>query len=269
MRSFNKVLTAGCFALLLAMLITFGPFNQASKYSYASTIQDIHDLYDTQTGYTTTWSRIRTGPTTQSAIVTTDAPGTAVTVYASVAGEIVWGGNSTWYRISSFSSAPQYIYGPLITLNAGAPSDGPPAPSAQGKEIVVSLSHQWLYAYQDGNEVFDAAVMTGRPELPTPQGTYHVFLKLHPTEFYSPWPQGSPYWYAPTYINYALEWNAGGYFLHDSWWHSVYGPGTNGWHYDPQFGWQWGSHGCVAMPLGAAAWLYNWAPIGTTVQIVA
>ena len=101
MRSFNKVLTAGCFALLLAMLITFGPFNQASKYSYASTIQDIHDLYDTQTGYTTTWSRVRTGPTTQSAIVTTDAPGTAVTVYASASGENVWGSNSTWYRISA------------------------------------------------------------------------------------------------------------------------------------------------------------------------
>jgi len=55
--------------------------------------------------------------------------------------------------------------------------------------------------------------------------------------------------------------------LHDSWWHSVYGPGTNGWHYDPKFGWQWGTHGCIAMPLNAAAWLYYWAPIGTLVQV--
>ena len=92
-------------------------------------------------------------------------------------------------------------------------------------------------------------------------------MKLHPTTFTSPWPYGSPYWYPPTYINYALEWNAGGFFLHDSWWHSVYGPGTNLWHYDPKFGWQWGSHGCIAMPLSAAQWLYYWAPIGTLVQI--
>lgn len=56
-------------------------------------------------------------------------------------------------------------------------------------------------------------------------------------------------------------------FLHDSWWHTVYGPGTNGWHYDPKYGWQWGTHGCVAMPFSAAQWLYNWAPIGTTVVI--
>jgi len=141
-------------------------------------------------------------------------------------------------------------------------------PSMPGHLIVVSLSRQWLYAYLNGQQVFNTAIMSGRPALPTPIGTFHVFAKLSPTTFYSPFPPSSPYWYAPTHINYALEFLAGGYFLHDSWWHSVYGPGTNGWHYDPQFGWQWGSHGCVAMPLSSAAWLYRWAPIGTTVQIV-
>jgi lipoprotein-anchoring transpeptidase ErfK/SrfK len=141
-------------------------------------------------------------------------------------------------------------------------------PSLPGHVIVVSLSKQWLYAYRNGQLVFNTAIMSGRPQLPTPIGTFHVFAKLSPTTFYSPFPKSSPYWYAPTHINYALEFLAGGFFLHDSWWHSVYGPGTNGWHYDPRFGWQWGSHGCVAMPISAAAWLYNWAPIGTTVEIV-
>lgn len=138
---------------------------------------------------------------------------------------------------------------------------------AQGKVIVISLSGQWLYAYQDGRLVHSAAVMTGRPSLQTPTGTYQVFNKESPTTFYSPWPEGSPNWYPPTHINYALEWKPGGYYLHDAWWHSAYGPGTNGWHNDPRFGWQWGSHGCIAMALGDAAWLYNWTPIGTTVQI--
>jgi len=137
-----------------------------------------------------------------------------------------------------------------------------------GKVIVVSLSHQWLYAYQNGVAVFNTAVMTGRSELPTPLGTYHVFAKLSPTTFYSRWPPGSPFYYPPTHINYALAWRAGGFFLHDSYWHTVYGPGTNHWHFDPVYGWQDGTHGCVAMPLAAAAWLYHWAPIGTTVRIV-
>lgn len=140
--------------------------------------------------------------------------------------------------------------------------------SAPGHLIVVSLSKQWLYAYLNGRQVFNTAIMSGQPALPTPKGTFHVFAKLSPTTFYSPFPESSPYWYDPTHINYALEFLAGGYFLHDSWWHSVYGPGTNKWHYDPEFGWQSGSHGCVAMPLSAAAWLYRWAPIGTTVRVV-
>jgi lipoprotein-anchoring transpeptidase ErfK/SrfK len=135
------------------------------------------------------------------------------------------------------------------------------------KEIVVSLSRQWLWAYERGKEVYAVAVMTGRPDLATPLGTYHVFAKQSPTTFYSPWPRNSPYWYPPTYINYALAWKPGGYFLHDATWHSVFGPGTNRWHYDPIFGWQNGSHGCVAMTIGAAAWLYRWAPLGTTVRI--
>ncbi len=27
------------------------------------------------------------------------------------------------------------------------------------------------------------------------------------------------------------------------------------------------SHGCVELPLNASSWIYNWAPVGTTVTI--
>jgi lipoprotein-anchoring transpeptidase ErfK/SrfK len=137
-----------------------------------------------------------------------------------------------------------------------------------GKVIVVSLSKQTLNAYQNGQVVFSTAVLTGQPALPTPLGTYHIFSKRSPTTFHSPFPRKSRFWYPPTHINYALEFRAGGYYLHDSWWHTVYGAGTNAEHYDPAYGWQEGSHGCVSMPLNAAAWLYKWAPIGTTVKII-
>lgn len=152
------------------------------------------------------------------------------------------------------------------TVRAAAPS-AVLLKQGGGKMIVVSLSRQWLFASENGRQVFSTPVMSGRDNLPTPTGTYSVFAKFHPTTFTSPFPPGSPEWYPPTYINYALEFKAGGFFLHDSWWHSVYGPGSNRWHHDPVHGWQNGSHGCVAMALGAAIWLYNWAPIGTTVQI--
>ena len=251
----KKLIFFGLLVPLLAVIIAFSPLS--SDNSLASS---------PWTGTTTYWANVRTGPSTSYSIATTYAPGTNVTVYATVSGQVVWGGISNWYRISSLSSSPRYIYGGLVTAITST-SGGPPSPTASGKEIIVSLSHQWMWAYQNGVEVYNSAVMTGRPALATPTGTYHVLLKLHPTTFTSPWPYGSPYWYPPTYINYALAWRDGGFFLHDSWWHSVYGPGTNGWHYDPQFGWQWGTHGCIAMPLNAAAWLYYWAPIGTLVQV--
>lgn len=137
-----------------------------------------------------------------------------------------------------------------------------------GKVIVVSLSQQSLNAYQNGRLVFSTDVLTGQPALPTPLGTYHIFSKRSPVTFHSPFPRKSRFWYPPTHINYALEFRAGGYYLHDSWWHTVYGAGTNAEHYDPVYGWQEGSHGCVSMPLSAAAWLYRWAPLGTTVKII-
>lgn len=250
-RSTRRVLALSALVFFLALVFAFNPFSSRSAAALSS-----------WSGQTINWSNVRTGPGTSFRVVSVYAPNTPVTVFASVSGQIVWGGISTWDRVSSPASSPLYIYGPLVVQRSGAPP-----PSAQGKEIIVSLSHQWLWAYDNGKVVFNAAVMTGRPALPTPTGTYHVFLKLHPTTFTSPWPPGSPYWYAPTFINYALEWRAGGFFLHDSWWHSVYGPGTNGWHFDPKFGWQWGTHGCVAMPFSTAQWLYYWAPIGTTVVI--
>ncbi len=250
----------GLLALLLALVIAFSPL--ATGRSYASAAA-------TWQGRTTYWANVRTGPSTGYGIVTVYGPNTLVTVYATVSGQIVWGGISNWYRISSLSGGPLYIYGGLVTptTSTSGGGGGSPSPSPVGKEILVSISRSWMWAFQNGVRVYSAPVITGRAALPTPTGTYHVFLKLHPATFYSPWPYGSPYWYPPTFINYALEWRAGGYFLHDSWWHSVYGPGTSGWHYDPQFGWQWGTHGCIAMPLAAAAWLYSWAPIGTLVQV--
>jgi lipoprotein-anchoring transpeptidase ErfK/SrfK len=222
------------------------------------------------TGTVNSWANVRSSPSTSSAIVGSKASGSTVTIYDTVNGQIVWGGISTWYRISSSTDNAQYIYGGLVTANTntGASNNPPPAPSTGGKTIVINLTNQDLYAYNsDGSVFLHTLVVTGRPELPTPTGTYHVFAKLSPTTFYSPWPVGSPYYYAPTYINYALEFIAGGYYIHDATWRGDFGPGNNDWHQDPIGGWMTGSHGCVNVTLQDAQTLYNWAPIGTTVQV--
>lgn len=215
-------------------------------------------------GITTSTANVRVGTNTGARVVAVYGANTRVTVYATVSGQVVWGRISAWYRVSPLNSAPRYIYGGLISHV----SNGPPAPSAQGHLIVVSTSKQILHAYLNGRLVFTTLVTTGMKQLYTPTGTWHVYGKVTNVIFHSPWPKGSPYYYSPEFVHYVIEYDAPYLYLHDSSWRSVYGPGTEYPHKDPKFGPEDGSHGCVNMPINAAAWLYRWAPLGTTVQIV-
>lgn len=143
----------------------------------------------------------------------------------------------------------------------------PLVPVSTGKAIVVSLSQQWLYAYKDGELVFDHAVETGRPELATPTGTFTVLDKVQDVMFTSPWPQGSPHYYEPTHVNYGLLFKEGGFFLHDATWHVEFGTGSNVPHQLADGSWETGSHGCVGMPLPDAERLHSWTPVGIPVVI--
>lgn len=135
------------------------------------------------------------------------------------------------------------------------------------RRIVVSLSQQRLWAYDGNRVVLTTLVTTGNRALPTPAGTYHVMAKYHPYKFISPWPKSSPYYYPPSPVNWALYFRSGGYFIHDSPWRSAYGPGTNSVLGTPGQNYT-GSHGCVNVPESVMQQLYDWAQIGTTVQVV-
>ena len=136
------------------------------------------------------------------------------------------------------------------------------APGAMpAKAIWVSLDREELRAYENGARVRATLVTSGRPELPTDVGSFKVLRKNSPWTMHSPFPLGSPYWYPDTRVNYVLWFNDDGSGLHDAYWRSKYGPGTNG----P--GRSGGTHGCVNIPLADTVWLYNWAPVGTPVTI--
>jgi lipoprotein-anchoring transpeptidase ErfK/SrfK len=159
------------------------------------------------------------------------------------------------------------IFKPCL-LPRAIPTPATAAPTQPGQIILVSRGQQWLWAYQDGHLVFATPVTTGQPDLPTPLGVYRVTLKRANTTFYSPWPKGSPYYYAPLHINYALLFRAGGFYIHDAPWRSAFGPGTNFQRQLPDGTSETGSHGCVNVPTSAGAWLYHWAHIGAQIVIV-
>ena len=129
------------------------------------------------------------------------------------------------------------------------------------KAIYVSTGRQEMRSFEHGTLVRQSLVTTGRPELPTDVGTFSVLRKNHPWTMHSPFPRSSPYWYPDTVVQYVLWFNDDGSGLHDAYWRSKFGPGTNG----P--GRSGGTHGCVNMPTDVTIWMYNWAPVGTPVVV--
>ena len=128
-----------------------------------------------------------------------------------------------------------------------------PAPRSSGKakRIVVNLSKQWLYAYEDDRLVFDAPVATGRDGMNTPTGNFQIYAKL-PVQTMDGVTDGK-YWVVPNVPH--VMYFSGGVALHGTYWHNLFGTGARP------------SHGCVNLPLKSAAWLYEWAPVGTPVRV--
>jgi lipoprotein-anchoring transpeptidase ErfK/SrfK len=133
------------------------------------------------------------------------------------------------------------------------------------KAIAISLSEQVIRAYDHGQQVFWSYVTTGRPGLETDPGSFKVYWKVSPWTMHSPWPKGSPFWYPDSKVTMVM-WFNGGDGIHDAYWRSRYGPGTNGPHYDPT-GEDTGTHGCVNVPYSNMVWLWNWTPTGTPVIV--
>jgi len=127
--------------------------------------------------------------------------------------------------------------------------------------IIIHLATQQLVAYDKGCPFLRTPITTGRPALPTGRGTFRIFYKAPVYQMVSPWPQGSPFYYPPTWVTDAMEFIGNGTFLHSADWQpdSTYGPGSQ---YGP-----YASHGCIHVLDGPLQQLYDWAKIGATVTV--
>ncbi|WP_254150974.1 L,D-transpeptidase [Candidatus Chloroploca mongolica] len=132
------------------------------------------------------------------------------------------------------------------------PAPASPAPSPRGgKGIIVDLSDQWLYAYEGDRMVFDAPVSTGRDGFNTPVGRYAIYAKVRSQTMSGC--IGGECWNVPN-VPHAM-YIVGDVALHGTYWHNQFGTGVRR------------SHGCINLPLNAAAWVYEWAPTGTPVTV--
>jgi lipoprotein-anchoring transpeptidase ErfK/SrfK len=129
--------------------------------------------------------------------------------------------------------------------------------------VLVSISQRHLWACQGSQAAYDSPVVTGIAYLAadlTPTGTYHIYGKetnitLKGSDTTGSWSDPVSYWMPFLHNQY------GSYGFHDATWR----PDNAFGNIDPNSA--DASHGCVELPLATAAWLYNWAGVGTTVTI--
>jgi hypothetical protein len=96
-----------------------------------------------------------------------------------------------------------------------------------GTTLVVSLLEQTMRVYQHGKLVKAFMITSGRYEMPSLPGCWTIELRQENTTIKSTYPKGSPYWYPPTQVKYALQYHSGGYWILGSWWRADYGGHTN------------------------------------------
>jgi len=125
-------------------------------------------------------------------------------------------------------------------------------PAAFSKSLYVDVTNKQMYAYESNQLVQTFAVSAGAPATPTPIGEFQIWEKLTSQTMTGFNPDHTKYVQPNVpWINY---FDHSGDAVHGNYWRpaSVYGNVNT-------------SHGCVSVPVDQGEWIYNWAPIGTTV----
>jgi LysM repeat protein len=130
-----------------------------------------------------------------------------------------------------------------------------PLPVVLGKRIVISISRQRLWAYQDGGLLHDYRISTGIDRSPTQPGVFQV--RTHEkTAYASVWDL-----YMPNFLGVYEAWPG---FMN-----GIHGLPTlsNGQRLWANILGRPASYGCIILDLEAAKWLYQWAEDGVVVEI--
>lgn len=109
----------------------------------------------------------------------------------------------------------------------------------------VDLSDQRMYAYEGDTLARTFIVSTGTWQTPTLTGKFKVWIKLRSA------PMSGPGYYLPD-VPYIMYYD-GDYGIHGTYWHNNFGVPM--------------SHGCINLNIPDAEWAYNFASVGTVVNI--
>jgi lipoprotein-anchoring transpeptidase ErfK/SrfK len=200
-------------------------------------------------------ANLRSGPGTDYALAGTLEGGERV--------EII-GRYGEWWQVAAYQGGTAWVYDGVVSATdteavpqveavptkvpsspALIPTGAPPSAIEEARWIDVDLSAQRLTAYENGQRVHSTLVSTGLPRTPTVRGQFRIWIKLRYDDMAGP----DYYLEDVPHVMYFYQ----GYGLHGAPWHNNFG--------------QRMSHGCVNLPLPEAEWLFNFADVGTLVNV--
>jgi len=150
----------------------------------------------------------------------------------------------------AYTTTPTLTFTPTYTATPTfTPSPTPPIiPKTVGKDgrwIDVDLTHQWLYAYEGNSIVMDFAISSGTTGSETHTGTFRVYSKTKSSNMLG---EGYDVPAVPWVLFYDND-----FALHGAYWIENFGV--------PK------SHGCINMPIEESKWIFDWASVGSVINI--
>ena len=124
---------------------------------------------------------------------------------------------------------------------------------AYAKWLIVDVTTKRMYAYEKDKLVKSFLVSAGAPLTPTVEGQFSIFRKVRVQDMRGANADGSRYFQPSVqYVNYFFR----DYAIHGNYWRPL-----------SYFGNVNSSHGCVGIVNSDAAWIYDWAVVGTPVIV--
>ena len=118
------------------------------------------------------------------------------------------------------------------------------------KLITVDIGKQTVFAWDNGQIVYQTIASTGMRYTPTVKGSFSIRRKVPIQDMKGSYPPFVPYFLKD--VKHVIYFY-GAYAIHGAYWHNKFGSRV--------------THGCVNVPPAAAEWLYNWADMGTRVEV--
>jgi len=159
----------------------------------------------------------------------------------------------------TFTPTPTATPTPLPTSTPIPPPDPPPVPGPEvvgERWILVDIASQTTTAMIGDTPIYTALVTTGKDGWDTPRGSWRIEYRVY-NETMTSASIGAEEYYVLEDVLYTQYFTTKGHALHLNYWRPAY-----------YFGNIRSSHGCVGMRLADAEFFWNFATIGTRVEVV-